>query len=57
MYIFLNDPDTGVVSTGIQVPYSCVTSTSDGRPFTYVVRNFLEVTLSRSFFLEMWTYA
>eukprot|EP00752_Nemacystus_decipiens_P016554 g14796.t1 len=36
MYVFLNDTETGLVSTGIQVPYGCVTSTSSGRPFTYV---------------------
>lgn len=38
MYVFLNDPETGIVSTGIQVPYGCVTNTSVGHPFTYVVR-------------------
>ena len=36
MYIFLNDPETGIVSTGIQVPYGCITSTSESHPFTYV---------------------
>eukprot|EP00903_Cladosiphon_okamuranus_P009900 g9402.t1 len=36
MYMFLNDPVTGIVSTGIQVPYGCITSTSEGHPFTYV---------------------
>ena len=41
MYIFLNDPETGLVSTGIQVPYGCITTTSSVRPFTYVVRSLL----------------
>lgn len=48
LYIFLNDPDTGVVSTGIQVPYGCVTNTSSGRPFTYVVRRWSRVFSSKA---------
>eukprot|EP00903_Cladosiphon_okamuranus_P009902 g9404.t1 len=36
LYIFLNDPETGIVSTGIQTPYGCVTNTSASRPFTYM---------------------
>ncbi|CAM9707380.1 unnamed protein product [Ectocarpus fasciculatus] len=36
MYVFLNDPDSGQVSTGIQVPYSCITNVSSSHSFTYV---------------------
>lgn len=36
---FLNDSETGLVSTGIQVPYTCMTNESTSYTFTYVVRN------------------
>ncbi|CAN0502911.1 unnamed protein product [Ectocarpus sp. 12 AP-2014] len=34
--VFLRDPDTGVLSAGIQVPYSCMTSESSSHVFTYM---------------------
>ncbi|CAB1108528.1 unnamed protein product [Ectocarpus sp. CCAP 1310/34] len=39
MYVKLKDPgypESGLVSTGIQVPYSCITNVSSSHSFTYV---------------------
>ncbi|CAM9349566.1 unnamed protein product [Ectocarpus sp. 13 AM-2016] len=39
MYVKLKDsgyPESGLVSTGIQVPYSCITNASSSHSFTYV---------------------
>lgn len=37
IFAFLDDPATGDVSAGIQIPYSCMTSESSSHYFTYVV--------------------
>ncbi|CAB1102054.1 unnamed protein product [Ectocarpus sp. CCAP 1310/34] len=36
MYVFLNDPALGQVSTRVPVPYSCITNVSSSHSFTYV---------------------
>lgn len=38
IFVFLHDPDTDILSTGIQLPYSCITNESASHAFTYVVR-------------------
>lgn len=37
VYIFLHDPETNALSTGIQTSYTCVTSVSNSHIFTYMV--------------------
>ncbi|CAN0175933.1 unnamed protein product, partial [Scytosiphon promiscuus] len=36
VFMFLRDPDTGILSAGIQVAYSCMTSESSSHVFTFV---------------------
>ncbi|CAM9165602.1 unnamed protein product, partial [Hapterophycus canaliculatus] len=36
VFMFLRDPGTGVLSAGVQVAYSCMTSESNSHVFTYV---------------------
>lgn len=37
VFVFLRDSDTGILSAGIQVAYSCMTSESSSHVFTYMV--------------------
>lgn len=48
VYVFLRDAETGYLSAGIQVPYSCMTSESDSHLFTYMVPVVPEIPLYRT---------
>lgn len=37
IFVFLHEPEAGLVSTGIQVPYTCITNDSSSYVSTYVV--------------------
>lgn len=38
VFMFLRDSDTGILSAGTQVSYSCMTSESSSHVFTFMVR-------------------